>query len=91
MIGPVPAIAWAEAFILFIWAMVFLVWRRSPPRWMWPFQLYSFAMVVVWISLLCSVIINYIELFVVVTDIDPVFIGLTLFACGNSIGGGHPL
>jgi Ca2+/Na+ antiporter len=58
---------------------------------MWPFQLYSFVMVVVWISLICSVIINFIELFVVVTDIDSVFIGLTLLACGNSIGGEQPL
>jgi Ca2+/Na+ antiporter len=42
---------------------------------------------VIWINLICSVIINFIELFVVVTDINSVFIGLTLLAFGASIGG----
>jgi len=85
-IGPIPSAAWVSAIIIVLVGIVLLVWGRSPPRWMWPFQLYSFVMVVVWISLICSVIINFIELFVVVTDIDSVFIGLTLLACGNSIG-----
>lgn len=44
-------------------------------------------MIVQWISLTCSVIINFMELFMIVTNINSVYIGLTLLACGNSIGG----
>lgn len=54
---------------------------------MLPIQLYSFVVIVAWISFICAIIINFMELIMVITDIDSVFIGLTMLACGNSIGG----
>lgn len=54
---------------------------------MWIFQIYSFIIIIVWISYVCSILINLLELFQVVTSINSVFLGLTLLAFGNSIGG----
>lgn len=73
------------AFVIVLTVYVFC--GKNPPRRMWLIQLLSFALIVQWISLICSVIINFMELFMVVTNINSVYIGLTLLACGNSIGG----
>jgi hypothetical protein len=86
-VGEIPAVAFVEMGVVLLILLLLLICGKTAPKYMLPFQLYSFCIVVIWINLICSVIINFIELFVVVTDINSVFIGLTLLAFGASIGG----
>jgi sodium/potassium/calcium exchanger 6 len=85
--GRVPLIAVAEAITIGLWLLLIIICRNKPPRYMWIFQIYSFIIIIVWISYVCSILINLLELFQVVTSINSVFLGLTLLAFGNSIGG----
>lgn len=50
------------------------------------FNIYSFVVIVSWISLVVGVLINLVELLQLLTNINPVFLGLTVFAWANSIG-----
>lgn len=48
---------------------------------------YSFILVVCWITVVCSALINLLELLQMLTNVNTVFLGLTVLAWANSIGG----
>ena len=48
---------------------------------------YSFIITISWLTLLCSILINLLELLQILSDINPVFLGLTCLAWANCIGG----
>jgi hypothetical protein len=48
---------------------------------------YSFVMVVCWITVVCSALINLLELLQMLTNVNTVFLGLTVLAWANCIGG----
>lgn len=50
------------------------------------FNIYAFIVVVSWIALVVSVLINVIELLQLLTNINSVFLGLTVLAWSGSIG-----
>jgi len=47
---------------------------------------YSFIITIAWLTLLCSILINLLELLQILSDINPVFLGLTCLAWANCIG-----
>jgi hypothetical protein len=48
---------------------------------------YSFILVVCWITVVCSALINLLELLQMLTNMNTVFLGLTVLAWANCIGG----
>ena len=60
--------------------------RGLKPHWVTIYNIYSFAVIVCWISLVVGVLINLMELLQLLTNVNSVFLGLTVFAWANSIG-----
>ena len=54
---------------------------------MYLYTLYSFLVTIAWLTLVCAILINLLELLQLLTDINPVFLGLTFLAWANCIGG----
>lgn len=54
---------------------------------MYCFTIYAFIITISVITLICAILINLMELVQLLTGINPVFLGLTVFAWANSIGG----
>lgn len=50
------------------------------------FAVYSFLVVIGWLSILCAILINLIELIQLLTKINSVFLGLTVLAWANCLG-----
>lgn len=50
------------------------------------YNIYSFVVIVSWISLVVGVLLNLMELLQMLTNVNSVFLGLTVFAWANSIG-----
>jgi Ca2+/Na+ antiporter len=51
------------------------------------YTIYSFIIIVAWVANICSVLINLVELFQLLTHINSVFLGLTILAWANCIAG----
>ena len=51
------------------------------------YTLYSFIVTIAWLTLVCAILINLIELLQLLSDVNSVFLGLTCFAWANCIGG----
>lgn len=51
------------------------------------FTIYSFIISVSALTVVCSVLINLVELVQILSGVNSVFLGLTVFAWANSIGG----
>ena len=54
---------------------------------MYLYTLYSFLLTISWLTIICAILINLLELLQLLTDINPVFLGLTFLAWANCIGG----
>ena len=50
------------------------------------FNIYGFIVTVTWLTLIVNVLINVMELLQLLTNINPIFLGLTIFAGAGSIG-----
>jgi Ca2+/Na+ antiporter len=72
----VPFIALSIAWAIF----------RKKPAMATVFNIYAFAVVVTWITLVVGVLINLMELIQLLTNINSVFLGLTILAGAASIG-----
>ena len=81
----------SQCVVLAVLGLIYYFCKTDTPKTTWPLEVLSFLVSIAWISTLVAVLINIFELFQVVTAINPVFIGMTFLACGNSIGGSHPL
>ena len=82
-----PAVVVAEAVTVGIYILITIIYRCKFPTPSWIFEIYRFIVQISIISYLCQVLVDFMELFRVVTGINSVYIGLTLFAFGSSIGG----
>jgi sodium/potassium/calcium exchanger 6 len=60
--------------------------RGAKPYFITIYNIYSFFVIVAWISLVVAALINMMELLQLLTNINSVFLGLTVFAWANSIG-----
>jgi Ca2+/Na+ antiporter len=86
IIGIPEAIWYSIPSVLLLAYMVFNLVRGSQPYFTTIFNIYGFVIVVVWITLVVAVLINLMELLQLLTNINPVFLGLTVFAGAGSIG-----
>lgn len=50
------------------------------------YNIYAFVVIVCWISLVVGILLNLMELLQMLTNVNSVFLGLTVFAWANSIG-----
>ena len=50
------------------------------------FQLLSFLMSIMWIQILCSIIVDVLKLFGVITGFSPSLLGITIISWGNTLG-----
>ena len=66
--------------------LIYNIIRGTKPYFTTIFNLYSFVVVVTWITLVVGVLINLMELLQLLTNINSVFLGLTVFAGAASIG-----
>jgi len=69
--------------------LIYLIYnfaKGTQPYFTTVYNLYSFVVVVTWITLVVGVLINLMELLQLLTNINSVFLGLTVFAGAGSIG-----
>lgn len=66
--------------------MIFNLIKGTKPYFTTIFNLYSFIVVVTWITVVVAVLINLMELLQLLTNINSIFLGLTVFAGAGSIG-----
>lgn len=85
----IPFAAWFSfPPILLLVHSLLSIFRHSRPSSSTIFySIYSFIVVVCWITMICSILINLLELLQLLTNINPVFLGLTVLAWANCIGG----
>jgi Ca2+/Na+ antiporter len=85
----VPFAVWFSlpAVLLLCHSAICIIRRNSPSSSTIFYSVYSFLVVVCWITMICSVLINLLELLQLLTNINPVFLGLTVLAWANCIGG----
>ena len=86
-LGAIPYAAWLciPSLLLLVYS-IFNVIRKTRPYFTTVFNIYSFIVIVTWITLVVNVLINVMELLQLLTNINPVFLGLTIFAGASSIG-----
>jgi len=86
-LGAIPYAAWFSlpSLLLLIYSTVSIV-KKTRPYFTTVFNIYSFIVIVTWITLIVNVLINVMELLQLLTNINPVFLGLTVFAGAGSIG-----
>ena len=84
----VPYAAWFSIppLILLAHSLYCFFKRRSPETTIF-YSIYSFIIIVCWITEICSILINLLELLQLLTNINSVFLGLTVLAWANCIGG----
>lgn len=86
MLGVPLALVFAlPSFLLLVYTGYSII-RKRVPRLFVLFNIYSFVIIVAWITTIVSVLINFIELLQLLTQINSVFLGLTVFAWSSSIG-----
>ena len=73
------------AILLLIHTIYFTV-KGTKPSLIPVYTLYSFIITCVWLTLICSILINLFELLQLLSEINTVFLGLTVFAGVGSIG-----
>ncbi len=61
--------------------------KTIPQKLMVIYSVYSFIINICFITMFCSILINLVELIQIITNINSVFLGLTVFSWANSIGG----
>lgn len=66
---------------------IYCVIKRAKPGNTIGYSIYSFLIIICWITTACSTLINLMELLQILTNVNSVFLGLTVFAWANSIGG----
>lgn len=74
------------AILLLIFSLFKMFVKKEAPTSMKIFSVYSFLVIVGWISLFCSILINLIELIQLLTKINSVFLGMTVLAWANCLG-----
>lgn len=57
-------------------------WNR---RFLVIYTLYCFTVCIGLLAIVCSILVNLVELFQLLTNVNPVFIGLTVFSFVNSV------
>jgi Ca2+/Na+ antiporter len=57
------------------------------PKYTKVFTIYSFLVSISALTVVCSILVNFVELIQLLTGVNSVFLGLTVFAWANSIGG----
>ena len=61
--------------------------ESAPPKHLMSvFQLLSFLMSIMWIQILCSLIVEMIRLFGIITGFSPSLLGITIISWGNTLG-----
>lgn len=86
-VGPFPTmVILAIPAILLILNTLYCVSKDTKPSLMPAYTLYSFVVTIAWLTLVCGVLINLFELLQLLSDINTVFLGLTVFAWANCIG-----
>ena len=83
----IPYAVWFSipSLLLLIY-MIYNIAKGTKPYFTTIFNLYAFVVVVTWITLVVGVLINLVELLQLLTNINSVFLGLTVFAGASSIG-----
>lgn len=66
--------------------MIYNIARGKTPYFTTIFNIYGFVVIVTWLALVVAVLINLMELLQLLTNINSVFLGLTVFAGAGSIG-----
>ena len=86
-LGGVPLAVWFSipAILLLIYTIYNIV-RKKHIYFTTIFNIYGFVVTVVWLTLTVNVLINLMELLQLLTNINPIFLGLTVFAGAGSIG-----
>ena len=86
--GPIPTfLLLCIPSLIFLFHIGFCIVTERKPKIMHFYTLYSFLITIAWLTLICAILINLLELLQLLTDINPVFLGLTFLAWANSIGG----
>ena len=85
----IPIAVWFSIpSVAFLIHSILLIFKKSSPSSsVVVYSMYSFIIVVCWITIACSSLINLMELLQMLTNINSVFLGLTVLAWANSIGG----
>ena len=88
--GPIPVMVLISipSFLLLIYTLYCIV-RRRKPYFTSVFTLYSFFISVCALTVVCSILINFMELIQILTGANSVFLGLTVLCWANSIGGNN--
>lgn len=66
--------------------MIYNIIKKQKPYYTTVFNIYSFIVIVTWLTLIVNVLINHMELLQLLTNVNPIFLGLTVFAGAGSIG-----
>lgn len=74
------------AILLLIYTLFKIAIKKETPSNMKVFSVYSFLVIIGWISIFCSILINLIELIQLLTKINSVFLGMTVLAWANCLG-----
>ena len=84
----IPIFAWFCVLpFLFLLHTLYCIAKSVSPEKTILYSLLSFFIIVFWITLVCSILINLMELLQILTNMNSVFLGLTVLAWANSIGG----
>lgn len=88
-LASLPLAAWFSLppLLLLFHSLCCIFTRKVPLRSIILYAGYSFILVVCWITVACSALINLLELLQMLTNINTVFLGLTVLAWANCIGG----
>ncbi|KAL4445116.1 hypothetical protein ABPG74_018844 [Tetrahymena malaccensis] len=66
------------------------VWKFShvskPPSFLWIFSIFGFINSIVWISFSAQLLVDFLQLLQLVTNVNKAYLGLTFLAFGNSAG-----
>ena len=61
--------------------------RRHMPSYNIMFAIVGFVLACVWIYHICNIIMDLMQLIGMLSGLDPLYLGLTFLAWGNSLGG----
>ena len=84
----IPIMIWFSIpALIFLLHSLYCIIKKHTPKQTILYSIYTFIIVLTWLILICSVLINLLELFQLLTNINPVFLGMSLLACVNCVGG----
>jgi len=83
-------VRWVYIIVFIGLILGFMIWKTSHktklPKYDIIFAMAGFILSVVWINILCTYLMNFLNLIELLTPFKKDFLGLTILAWGNSIG-----